>query len=104
MLITRLNIKGGFNGVNVNIETGPLTVITGPPGSGKSMIIELLWRVFRGIRDRVILEDLSRVGDARVEITISLDDRVKRKLEEVGYSGGIIYQLVLVLMMVMSAP
>ncbi|WP_054857260.1 ATP-binding cassette domain-containing protein [Vulcanisaeta sp. JCM 16159] len=86
MLITRLNIKG-FNGVNVNIETGPLTVITGPPGSGKSMIIELLWRVFRGIRDRVILEDLSRVGEARVEITISLDDRVKRKLEEVGYSG-----------------
>ncbi len=81
-----MNIKG-FNGVNVNIETGPLTVITGPPGSGKSMIIELLWRVFRGIRDRVILEDLSRVGEARVEITISLDDRVKRKLEEVGYSG-----------------
>lgn len=86
MLITKLGIKG-FYGVNTNIELGPLTVITGSPGSGKSMIIELVWRFFRGIRERLLLEDLPRVGDARVDITISLDDRVKKKLEEFGYSG-----------------
>ncbi|WP_243671286.1 hypothetical protein [Vulcanisaeta sp. JCM 16161] len=41
-------------------------MITGSPGSGKSMIIELIWRVFRGIRDRLFLEDLPRIGDARL--------------------------------------
>ena len=86
MLITRINIKG-FYGINTSIELGPLTVITGSPGSGKSMIIELVWRVFRGIRDRLFLEDLVRVGDARVDVTITLDDRVRKRLEEVGYQG-----------------
>ncbi|WP_237699621.1 hypothetical protein [Vulcanisaeta moutnovskia] len=86
VLVTRLSVKG-FYGINTSIDLGPLTIITGPPGSGKSIIIELLWRIFRGIRDRVFLEDLSRIGDARVEVTMALDDRTKKRLEEVGYSG-----------------
>ncbi|WP_243680513.1 ATP-binding protein [Vulcanisaeta souniana] len=87
MLIARLSIKG-FYGVNIGFDLGPLTVITGPPpGSGKTMIIELLWRVFKGVRDRVNLDGFTRVGDARIDMTITLDEWVKRKLEEVGYPG-----------------
>ena len=86
VLITRISIKG-FYGINTSIELGPLTIITGPPGSGKSMIIELVWRILRGIRDRLFLEDLVRIGDARIDITMALDDRVRKRLEEVGYQG-----------------
>ncbi|MGC8544047.1 MAG: hypothetical protein ACP5NQ_08900 [Vulcanisaeta sp.] len=85
MLITRLFIKG-FYGINVGFdELGPLTILTGPPGSGKSMVLELLWRVLKSVRDKLYLDDLPRVGDSRVEITVSLSDWVRRKLEEVGY-------------------
>ena len=61
----------GFYGINVGFdELGPLTILTGPPGSGKSMVLELLWRVLKSVRDKLYLNDLPRVGDSRVEITV----------------------------------
>lgn len=86
VLISKLVIKG-FYGINASLDLGPLTLITGSPGSGKSMVIELLWRVFRGLRDRVAFNDLPRVGDSRIDVTVMLDEWVRRRLEEVGYSG-----------------
>lgn len=86
MLITKINIRG-FNGININLDLGPLTIITGPPGSGKSLVLELLWRVFKGINDKISLDDFPRDLDAKIEITISLDNWVKRKLEEAGYQS-----------------
>jgi hypothetical protein len=86
VLITKLAIRG-FYGMNIGFDLGPLTLITGSPGSGKSIILELIWRVFRGLRSKVNLGDLSRVGDSRIDLTIALDDWVKRRLGEVGFTG-----------------
>lgn len=86
MLITRFRVKG-FYGLNVNMDLGPLTVITGPPGSGKSLIIELLRRFMENFKVSVFFGDIVKSENGVLELTLSLNEPIKQKLEGMGYKA-----------------
>ncbi|WP_069807772.1 ATP-binding protein [Vulcanisaeta thermophila] len=87
MLITKFRVKG-FYGLNVSMDLGPLTIVTGPPGSGKSLIIELIRRFINGFKDKVVLDDLAGLEGGSMELTISLNEQVKQKLEDMGHGAN----------------
>jgi len=77
VILTRFAVRG--DEINLSMDMGPITVITGPPGSGKSLLLELIWRFFNSIGSRPRLGDL--LLNARLEFTISMGRELSRIID-----------------------
>ncbi len=84
--MTRVQVRG-FYGFNIGVELGPTTIVTGMPGSGKTLLLELIWRVLRGINEELILNDVLKQGEGILKIELNLDKRTRRKLADIGFDA-----------------
>lgn len=82
-MITRLQVKNYRSLADISLELGPLTVLVGANGAGKSTVVDVLWFVLDGLRlglDNAIANRLGMdalrswfASNAEADIEISLE-------------------------------